>query len=420
MPSNPNNTTPVSTPGGNLVPSQQTYPPEVVPYIENGLVYQSNNPDFVERDDNGNIIVNQGATDNQNLVLEATSLYYVNRSVVSNIDTRFKYFRFPAENVAVPEISFEGFGIDDLVSAQDFVYAKYKPSENRPATSTTLYSGILMNQVLDGISQENVNAYTITPQIKELAVDGIRMRIQLRHRYSQTGIDIGNSRFEPEDPGIFGDAFSNFFGVGGIYDDYIKEDFSALRPEVQAVITDAAAEYSLEETSITPSGWWNSRQGSGLISFNEKILRGTSYDEAISTLDLQSYKTRNILEVWNTIRDLQNSINKGTIYFSLIKGTATGNLVIRNFRELTVDAGNSTAFINANSTKISEYDITIPNEDFLVGDRFNIGVLVGQVPIDQLDPPRFVVSQHTILSDGSVWSITDASKNVDADNNEII
>ena len=403
MPSNPNNTTPVLTPGGNLAPSQQTNPPGAVPYIENGLTYQSNNPEFVERDDNGNIIVNQGATDNQNLVLEATSLRYVNASVIRNIDTRFKYFRFPAENVAIPDISFEGFDIDDLVLG-DFVYAKYAPSEDRPALSTTTYSGILMNQVLAGQQQgSNTNAYTITPGVKEVAVDGIRMRIQLRHRYSETGIDLGNSRRE----------------VSGTSISYTKEDYSNLRTEVQ----DRLRAASFADGELNEDDWWNGSKGNNLVWFNQLILQGESRDSArtiyLGGNDLGGEaEADEVIQVWDDIRAVQDTINKGTIFFSLIKRTAGGD-IIRDFRELTVDAGNSTAFINANTTKVSEYDIIIPAIDFQVGDQFIIGVLVGQVPIQQ-DPLRFPIPEHTILSDGSVWSITDASKNVDIDNNEII
>ena len=183
MPSNPNNTTPVLTPGGNLAPSQQTNPPGAVPYIENGLTYQSNNPDFVERDDNGNIIVNQGATDNQNLVLEATSLRYVNASVIRNIDTRFKYFRFPAENVAVPDISFEGFGVDDII---DPITARYVPSANYTIQNDQFSTGILMDIVQQGLPQVFTNQYYISDVIKESGVN-LRMQGRIRHRYVNTG-----------------------------------------------------------------------------------------------------------------------------------------------------------------------------------------------------------------------------------------
>ena len=152
--------------------------------------------------------------------------------------------------------------------------------------------------------------------------------------------------------------------------------------------------------------------------FNERILEGASITEVRATFNEDSFVIQNMFAAWDAIRDLQNNINKGTFFVSLIKRTENGN-VIRNFRELTVADGQDAALINANSTKISEYDIIIPNADFQAGDQFNIGVQVGQIPISQDPPLRFIIQQHTILSDGSVWAITDASKNVDADNNEI-
>lgn len=241
MPSNPNNTTPVLTPGGNLAPSQQTNPPGAVPYIENGLTYQSNNPDFVERDDNGNIIVNQGATDNQNLVLESTSLRYVNASVIRNIDTRFKYFRFPAENVAVPDISFEGFGVDDLVSA---LPAEYRPSENFPIRSKTpTIVGLLMDVVVQGQPQTYTNTFEVTREIKESGAD-LRFAGRLVHSYNAAG-------FVPT-TGLSGDVSvlpdSIFFTL-------IKADYETGQTDRQFRIlseSDGTGDPDTDETLIDP------------------------------------------------------------------------------------------------------------------------------------------------------------------------
>jgi hypothetical protein len=399
MPSNPNNTTPVLTPDGNLAPSQQANPPGAQPYVDNGLTYQSNNPDFVERDANGNIIVNQGVDDNQNLVLEAVSLRYVNASVIRAIDTRFKYFKFPAENIAVPEISFESFGIDDLV---DLVYAKYKPSENRIINSSNQYSGILMDQVLEGQPQLNTNRYTITPAITEQAPDGIRMRIRLAHRYTAIGIDLGNSYVQP----------------AGQTDFVVKENWNNLSPFIRnSVITESAwnsfggpGEYLIRFNKLAVDNNGDLNIAEALLSQNIQNIGGTQALAQAASAQIRSY--------YNSI--FQNQAGSGTIYFSLIKTEFNTADIIRDFRELTVAAGNSTAIIDANITKISEYDITIPNEDFLAGDQFGIGVLVGQrveIPSSETQIGRTRI--HTIFESSTQWSITDASKNVDADNNEI-
>jgi hypothetical protein len=338
------------------------------------------------------------------------SLFYVNRSVVRNIDTRFKYFKFPAENIAVPDISFEGFGIDDLV---DNVYAKYRPSEDFLANSTTEYSGILMDTIVEGKPQQYINRYEVTSATKEEATAGLRMRIRLRHSYTETGIDLGNSRRDTSVP---------------IGSSYVKEQYSNLRSDVQSAINNDN---------------WNGFLGTMLIAFNQFLLQGKTeataktavIDEIGEIVNLLSQEgvpipsdivnanndpetyTNNVINVWNQIRSNQNNNNQGTIFFSIIKRTADGD-IIRDFQELTVNAGQSTAIINANTTKVSEYDIIIPPENFEVGDLFGIAALVGQIPQNE-DPLRFIRPQHTILSFGTQWSTTDASKNVDENNDEI-
>lgn len=419
------NLPPIITPGGNVAPTQQPYPPAVQPYIDNGLTYQSNNADFVERDDNGNIIINQGSEDNQNLVLEAMSLFYVNRSVVRNIDTRFKYFKFPAENIAVPDISFEGFGIDDLA---DPLYAKYRPSEpytvSNRGSDRNKYSGILMDEVIQGLPQQYRNRYEITPEIKELAVDGLRMRIRLEHIYNSYGIDLANSRWSPEDGTV-------------------KALHSQLSPWIRNnIITEAD---------------WNTFEGSALVIYNRFVFNNegdldaadADFKEQLNEWNFQTENTETFLEeaknryirIFFNERDLtpdpetnqpRNTLIAGaygTIYFSIIKRDyETGNL-IRDYRELSVEAGENGVItatgpeiseydIPAREPKISEYDIIIPPDLFDVGELFGIGAIVGQRPgIEQ--PRRFIRPQHTILSAGTQWSITDASKNVDENNVEI-
>lgn len=168
------------TPSGNTTPVQQQFPPGSQPYVDNGLTYQSNNPNVINRDDNGNIIINQGVQNNQNLVVEAVSLRYVNASVIRAIDTRFKYFKFPVENISVPDISIE---LSDII---DPIFALYKPSENRVVSSTTIPSGILMDTVTGGIPQLVTNSYSISQIVKDSGAN-LRFRIRLNHSYVMTG-----------------------------------------------------------------------------------------------------------------------------------------------------------------------------------------------------------------------------------------
>ena len=183
---------------------------DVQPYIDNGTNYQSNNPDFIQRDDNGNIIINQGQSNNQNLVLETIDLNYNNLSVVNNIDTRFKYFKFPAENIAVPDISFDGFGIDDLTSA---LPTQYRPSENREIQSAFVsgsgdnvqnISGLLMDVVIQGQPQTYTNTFEITRELKESGAD-LRFAGRLVHKYNASGKILI--------PGTFGTGFVEAFAA---------------------------------------------------------------------------------------------------------------------------------------------------------------------------------------------------------------
>jgi hypothetical protein len=267
------------TPSGNTTPVQQQFPPGSQPYVDNGLTYQSNNPDVINRDDNGNIIINQGVQNNQNLVVEAVSLRYVNASVVRAIDTRFKYFKFPVENISVPDISIE---LSDII---DPIFALYKPSENRVVFSTTVPSGILMDTVIGGIPQLVTNTYSINQIVKDSGAN-LRFRIRLNHSYVDT---VGSAT--------------------------------------------------------------------------------------------------------------------GTIFFTIIKANSVTGDIEREFIVLT---SNADSFISNGQTRVKNYDVTIPNSNFVAGDRFGIGAIAGQ-----FNNPTEV---HTIRELGSYWSITDAAQDVDINN----
>ena len=171
------------------MPATTNLSPNVQPYADNGTNYQSNNPDFIQRDDNGNIIINQGQSNNQNLVLETIALRYDNQSVVNNIDTRFKYFKFPAENIAVPDISFEGFGVDDLVNplptekalSENWVAAVI-PGTPTIYGGTGLPRGITFDNTVLGPVQDPPSAFTITEEIKNSGID-LRFAGRINHAY---------------------------------------------------------------------------------------------------------------------------------------------------------------------------------------------------------------------------------------------
>ena len=155
-------------------------------YIINGLTVVSNNDSVNPRDTTGNIIVDG---DSSILTIEGITYGIINNSVLPVIDTQFKYFKFPATTTIIDESADLNL---DLDLNSDPIYARYKPSEDRrinagvinfiaPYTGSA-FSGILMDEIEDGLPQKNTNAYYITKEIKNSGKD-LRIRISLQHRY---------------------------------------------------------------------------------------------------------------------------------------------------------------------------------------------------------------------------------------------
>ena len=156
-------------------------------YQTNGLTVISNNINIVPRDTAGNVMLREDATDNPLLIIEPTTKKITTKSILRVIDTQFKYFKFPATTTIIDELD----DLDlDLNLDQDIIYARYKPSEDRRINkgSNLSYSGILMDEIEDGLPQKNTNAYYITKEIKNSGKD-LRIRIALQHRYDTPDAD---------------------------------------------------------------------------------------------------------------------------------------------------------------------------------------------------------------------------------------
>ena len=156
-------------------------------YQTNGLTVISNNINIVPRDIAGNVMLHEDATNNPLLIIEPTTKKITTKSILRVIDTQFKYFKFPATTTIIDELD----DLDlDLNLDQDIIYARYKPSEDRRINkgSNLSYSGILMDEIEDGLPQKNTNAYYITKEIKNSGKD-LRIRIALQHRYDTPDAD---------------------------------------------------------------------------------------------------------------------------------------------------------------------------------------------------------------------------------------
>jgi len=150
-------------------------------YQTNGLTVISNNTNIVPRDLAGNVMLHEDVTDNPLLIIEPTTKKITTKSILRVIDTQFKYFKFPATTTIIDDLDDLDLNLD-LDLNTDPIYARYKPSEDSRINAGSLYSGILMDEVEDGIPQKNTNAYYISKEIKNSGKD-LRIRIALQHRY---------------------------------------------------------------------------------------------------------------------------------------------------------------------------------------------------------------------------------------------
>lgn len=154
-----------------------------VKYQKDGLTRISNNTTVVPRDANGNIILQQELDSNPLLIIETTANRITTKSILRVLDTQFKYFKFPARTTVVQEEPVDlNLDLDLQIELQDPVFARYRPSETQRIAASADYSGISMDEVQDGLSQQKLNSYVITKDIKNSNVD-LRFRIKLQHRY---------------------------------------------------------------------------------------------------------------------------------------------------------------------------------------------------------------------------------------------
>jgi hypothetical protein len=152
-------------------------------YQRQGLNYISNNINIIPRDGAGNIVLQETDVNNPLLIIDSVTEQFTNASVLKVLDTQFKYFKFPARTTIVDEEAVDlNLDLDLQVELQDAAFARYRPSEDRLILASADYSGILMDEVQEGLPQQSTNTYTITKELKNSGVD-LRFRIKLQHRY---------------------------------------------------------------------------------------------------------------------------------------------------------------------------------------------------------------------------------------------
>jgi hypothetical protein len=160
---------------------------------QNNLTVTSNDSNIIPRDDAGNIQLESNSTTNPLLIIEPVATKIFLTSMLKVLDTRFQYFKFPATTRVINETPVDiDLSIPELDAlVLDPIYARYKPSENR-RINTGNYSGILMDEVVDGQIQTNVNSYYITKEIKQSGAN-LQFRIKINHRYDAPTAQSGGS-----------------------------------------------------------------------------------------------------------------------------------------------------------------------------------------------------------------------------------
>lgn len=155
-----------------------------VKYQKDGLTRISNNESVVPRDANGNIILEQDSDSNPLLIIEPTANRITTKSMLRILDTQFKYYKFPARTTVIEEEPVD-LDLDLNLQTLDPVFARYRPAEDQRIAASTDYSGISMDEIQDGLSQQKLNSYVISKDIKNSGVN-LRFRIKLQHRYDAT------------------------------------------------------------------------------------------------------------------------------------------------------------------------------------------------------------------------------------------
>ena len=363
-------------------------------YIKNGLTTTSNNTVIHPRDGAGNITLNENSENNPLLIIETTSTKILQRSMLRVLDTNFEYFKFPVD--VTPVASNFDLNVD---LGLDPVFARYKPNENRsiqsPEESGGVYAGILMDELVDGLPQQNTNTYYITKDVKNTGAD-LRFRIKIQHSFS--GPIEGTAFFSiirngPERDQIERE-YRGPFSTTGTYNPF-NQDILTRAPFIRQGIN-AYAALAIERLNFLPPS-------------DAKTIRLQWFRDLLSLLPTPSqikgeFRFNSLLiSKWSDPRTQFTGL--GSEYENVSQGVNSYTQLVTSAENYSVNGG-TTGLIGAGETQTLNIDIVIPNSEFEIGDAFGIGARAGQ-------------TGHTIIAEQSYWVITDASKNVDLWNQPI-
>jgi hypothetical protein len=384
--------------------NQQLFDPgalqQSIPYQINGLTYRSNDTNVHPRDEAGNIILQENSETNPLLIIEPVAPNIINSTILRVIDTTFRYFKFPATTDSeVPQIAAADLELDLSAVGFDSIYAYYRPTADLVPGSVDIsgsnYSGIDMGSVLEGLPQTYTNNYYITKDIKESGKD-LRFRAKISHTF--TGNEFGDS-------------------LGSIYFSIIKagpntplnrrwrEGFASSRPtptiNFNQLIRNIAT--PMEEICSAASGVRDGKANKRQPWWDYWFL---FVDTRIS--NDQTRLTGNQLEAIDFVQTREGGSDVPDLSKDDFNAKrARVNAALATYNTAVENAKNVYGIIDINTTQNMYFDEIVRNSEFEIGDLFAIGVVIGN-------------AGHTIEDVQSYWSITDASKQVNEWNQEIV
>lgn len=346
-------------------------------YIRNGLTITSNNNAIIPRDSAGNIIIHENSINNPLLIIEPTNREVDKKSFLETIETRFQYFSFPplitnTGDTPAPEIS-----LDDILI--DPVYARYQPTEPRKILVGPVPSGILMDKLVDGNPTQEINSYFVNKIVKNSGAD-LRFRIKIEHRFDTPNDEFGTTFFyiakTNSDSGLNRTYLGPYYNSAFNNEDQQKQFVQNINNFIAATTTycDLALQISYNSLIL-----FLKRQ---LPKINEIII--TSDIISLTKALVNNYQLNNEIDAINpTIRtDIIKYLNTYESDVNLGLPGQIGQYGVQNL------------FI----------DVVIPNSTLEIGDIFSITAYSN---VDE------EFRYHTINSDTSYWSITNANKLVD-------
>lgn len=367
--------------------------PDFVPkYLEFGLTYKSDDTNIINRDDAGNISLVEDSELNQLLIIEPIVKRYNTNSLLRVYNTSFQYYTFP---VTVTSTSTTDLNLDiDLTGiTPDPIYARYKPSSDfTPAPSGGTYSGILMDEVVDGLPKSD-SGYTVSKEAKSSGKN-LRFRIKIAHRYN--GDSPGTVFWSiikngPNYP-LNRDWRAPYASYGNQADIY-----QTIQTVLDAAYTlfniDAGFVYSKKEDE------WKNRINAFKDDDSYTAINATETGLTILTSE---QKTNIEIGLATDPKDVPSTSNDtATAKIQNMKVAYTNYQSVLNSTSVDLYG-----LISNTETQYTYIDETILNSEFEIGDVFGIGVLTDN-------------TGHEILNAQTYWVITDASKNVDEWNQEI-